>query len=592
MPLPTTLQFYRKKQNVEHLFSERPQNLESFYDAMEEAVLSVEHRLRILEQEFCCGGTVEAEIKQWLPHLDAVMADVKTQELFCKPQIQDLISQYEKSLGDPTMDIWFNREAIAKVVELIDKIIGCLRKGFTNIIEAIMTMLEFLKKYCQSFSQTDGDIYLETATNYEKQRRDYANAITLNLTDIHDMADLFESSQGKRIYQFGSVPKKIAERCECEYVPFLVMFPAACENVRNACTGIRMWLQADKGYPTFIQNNIADLEIKRDELSKAHREMQLKFSNLDHKIKLLKRDIGECDSDLRRLENREASLRTQEREIIEEIRETKLDIEIKEMRKVELKKMISLTQKEKDTLEQLIADLESLSHKKPSLNRKMAEVQKKLSFVNSRRDDKENYEEKLRDCKIERKSMKSEIKTMETELQRRETNITKLKEIHKYKTNPEILKKIFHNMPLITKHVTGYKKKGKVIDKLEKATQIVAANIEQDWMKLYRNLPFFPPRGEQNLQNDIDEIWKNFMRENSQTQAKHILTRWRRLHNRASIDNLKEALILIKRKDVIDRMIEEFNRLSRLQKQGRPTPSPYKTERTSRHAKRLLPVMT
>ena len=45
-----------------------------------------------------------------------------------------------------------------------------------------------------------------------------------------------------------------------------------------------------------------------------------------------------------------------------------------------------------------------------------------------------------------------------------------------------------------------------VSDALERAFDIVAENIGSDWSRLYRTLAFFPTRGRDNLDADINDI--------------------------------------------------------------------------------------
>lgn len=97
-----------------------------------------------------------------------------------------------------------------------------------------------------------------------------------------------------------------------------------------------------------------------------------------------------------------------------------------------------------------------------------------------------------------------------------------------------------------------------VSDKLEKATRVTAINIDKDWIPLYRALPFHPPRGEENLRQDIEDISNTFLRDTVEVHAKQALYRWRRVHTRASVDDLKKTLVAIKRKEIADKVDEEL----------------------------------
>jgi hypothetical protein len=67
-------------------------------------------------------------------------------------------------------------------------------------------------------------------------------------------------------------------------------------------------------------------------------------------------------------------------------------------------------------------------------------------------------------------------------------------------------------------------------------------------------LPFHPPRGEENLRVDIDDIITTCMRENQEFQAKQALLRWRRVHTRATIDNLTKTLMYMRRRDIVEKI--------------------------------------
>lgn len=99
-------------------------------------------------------------------------------------------------------------------------------------------------------------------------------------------------------------------------------------------------------------------------------------------------------------------------------------------------------------------------------------------------------------------------------------------------------------------------------DDLEKAIGIASHYIGKDWIKLYFSLPFIPSRGQQNLTQDLDDINKKYLRASLEEQAKLSLQRWRRLHIRATVQDLKLTLEKIGRKQIIDRIDERLKRRS------------------------------
>lgn len=564
MPLQTGLAFHRKRQTLENLTLERPQNLQSFYEAVEDALKKIENHLRYVELEYYgVERSPDEEIKAWLPALTTVMGHAKTGILVSKQQLKDVFDLYDRSIGDPTMIVKLDKEAVQTTLEVISKVELYIRHKFENIINGILLVTSYMKKYCLSFSGISGDVYLETATNYEKQRRELADAIQINLDDIPVMMDKFEND-GIRLTELGSVPRRIAERLECGHVPFLVMFAGACENIRNACIGVRKWIQADDGYSTFIQFDITDLEKKKETDSKLLRDLQVKVSHLDHRLKVCKREIQECVGELKRVAAKEKSLKKHEEQLKTDLREIVMELEMKERQREDtLHESSVLTHKEREQLEKLTSEIEHMRLKKPVLERKADDLKRKLDFMKFRRELKSKRETQLQEVKEELREAKRELRRTESECERLERNIIKLREIHRFKTSPEVLKKLFYNMPLTHKGTGaggGKKKKGVVIDKLEKATRVTATLIDKDWIPLYRTLPFHPPRGEENLRVDIDDITNTFLRDTLEVHAKQALYRWRRMHTRASVDDLKKALTAIKRKDIADKVDEELSK--------------------------------
>ena len=86
---------------------------------------------------------------------------------------------------------------------------------------------------------------------------------------------------------------------------------------------------------------------------------------------------------------------------------------------------------------------------------------------------------------------------------------------------------------------------------LDKACERVVRHIDEDWMQLYRNLPFFPKRGAHVIESDISSITAEGARGPKSDVIRVALNRWRRHHTRARVDDLKQGLKAIKRNDVL-----------------------------------------
>ena len=460
MPPATGLQFYRKRQSIDHLSLERPQSLQIFRECITKALISVESRIELLQQSYYGHDkNIEQEIKRWLPTLNVVMRQARVSFLLNKSALKDTFAMYERAKGDPTLKVDFDKEAIKTVMECIDRVVQYLKTGFGDIIKDMRALADYMTKYCLSFSDIDGDAYLDTAFNYERQRHEFLKGIKFNIDDITDMAEKFETT-GLRVADLGFVARDLAEKNECVHTPFLVIIPQAFENLKNALNDMRKWVKADEGYADFINFDIIDLEKRKEVQEKKVRDVQVKCSNCDHKIKTLQRELGDCIDDVNRFHNREKALKVEKQDLINENKDVLFDLDIKQFRKDELKPMLEeLNRSELEKYKQLEREIAVLSEKRPTIDKKLDDINKKLKIIQDRKEGKSRKEKQLSEARAEARTTKKEWRRTEVELERIDACLSRLKEIHRYKTTPEILKKIFHNMPLTARHVVNKGKK-------------------------------------------------------------------------------------------------------------------------------------
>ncbi|XP_053373052.1 uncharacterized protein LOC123530850 [Mercenaria mercenaria] len=560
MPPATGLQFYRKRQTIDQLALERPQSLPIFRTCVLKALVAVDRRIDLLQQSYYGPeNDIEQEIKRWLGPLSKVLKESKISFFLCKTQLDDAVQKFRRSEGDPTMVVDFDKEAIRTVIDIVERVTQYLKTGFADIIKDLKLIGDYMWKYCLSFSSAEGDLYLDTAVNYERQRKEFSQAINFNLDDITNMAEQFET-KGMRTQELGFVARDLAERCKATHAPFLVIIPQAFENLRHAVAGMRKWIEADDGYSDFIKCDIDEMEIKRDNQEKLVRDMQIKCSNCDHKLKTAKRHLVDITAEVKSFKNREVLLSKERDELIAENKDVLVDLDIKVFRKEEMKKRLeTLSDFELEKFKQLDGEIQELSEKRPVIEKKLHDLNKKLDLIRDRKDTMTKREKEVGETYAEVKKIKKEFRKCEVELGRLDGNLSRLKEIYRYKTTPEILKKIFHGMPLTARHVVN-KGKRPIMDKLERCCKITASKIDTDWTRLYRALPFHPARGEQTILKDVDEIGKEYMRHIPDEMCRQSLWRWRRMHTRASVEDLKKALLSIKRKDIVEAIDEDIVR--------------------------------
>lgn len=383
----TGLQFYRKKQTIEELAFERPQSLHVFRTCVSNALFEIDHRIDILEQSYFGPDIdIDKEIKRWLYPLSKVLRENKISRFVCRTQLDGAIQKFWNSEGDPTMMVEFDKDATRIVIRIIDRVIEYLKTGFADIIKQLKLIAVYMHKYCLSFSSTKGNIYLDTAVNYERQRNELLEAVSFNLDDIYNMAEQFEAN-GIRLEELGVVARELAERCSATKVPFLVIIPQSFQNLRHAISAMRKWLEADGGYADFIKLDINELEMKRDVHEKLIRNMQIKCSNCDHKFKTAERHLGDIAVEVKRFQNRETLLIKEKEDTIAINKSLLSDLDIKVFRKEDMEhKLDALSNFELETYKLLDCEIEELSEKQTNYERKLNDITKKLDMIRERKE--------------------------------------------------------------------------------------------------------------------------------------------------------------------------------------------------------------
>ncbi|XP_064648029.1 uncharacterized protein LOC135500466 [Lineus longissimus] len=545
MPV-TTLSFFRKRQTLEHLERERPKSLAAVRQALHQATDAVEFELDQVERIFYGNAHPEKEIRKWVPVIFNVMKTTDMTEI--KLMLQ--FSQMLEKAKEPSRKFQLEPNSIEILNECITKIRTSTPDMFYNVMAAIQRIHTYLHKYCLSFcSLKRNDPYLETAQHYELNRRELSETISTMTAGVVELMTNFKTT-GLDMASFSLNTKEMARRCDCATIPFVLLFPESCEKIRVACKAIRRWLEADEQYPSFIKNDVNDLEKKQTFHSRLVRESQEKIFQLEYRLRHIKKELCETEGELDKLMKRNASLQDHEAQVLAEYSSMKLEMEIKDVRRAELRSRASHMRPAdyNEANDRLINETNALKERMNATYKAVENIQLKMKWIEERKEKVQAVKERMGCVKADLKHLRSENRKFEMELERLNDCLSYLKRVHLLKTSPDVLKKIFHNLPLISNSEQFAKQK---TDVLERASRVTSRLIDQDWKKLYRALPFVPHRGEEMLHNDIDQIDKSFVRGNNQELALECLRRWRRVHNRSNLEDLKQALHLVGRPDVL-----------------------------------------
>ncbi|XP_013392194.2 uncharacterized protein LOC106160203 [Lingula anatina] len=546
-PATATLQFSRKSQTLEELDKERPKSLEAVREILREATTDVETKLSLIEVSLIGRGVTYADfIRPYVAPIVSLMKSLEIYEIYNKKQIEEIIHQGIET-GEAVKESDLPGYHMLK--ECYHKIKEYLPGAFTAIFLEIEKILENLDKYCRSFSKAEEREYMDTPSHYEMKRQELWKLIRVNLDDVKDMIGRYQED-GVDIKMFGIHARDIGRGCECERLPFLLMFPQTCVNVRNACKGIRQWLKADEEYPSYIKDDIIDMEKKIEHKTREERESQMRSSQLEYKMRHVQQECSVLESELKKLIAREMAFNQDARKLEREINKLELEIGTLEQEKVMSSKGLIKSSHPPEALSRKIHDLKEKHH---GLATKHSHVQAKIMLVEKKREMLRESNANASALRSASRKARTEHTNVEHELHTMNERLEELKQIYLYKTSHETPKKIFYGLPLAPK--TTVKTTGKKNhDPLNRAVKIVAHYIEKDWMKLYRKLPFHPVRGTEMLEQDLDDIFQKSARNTVKELSHEALAKWRRLHTRATLEELKGALVELKRKDVLEHL--------------------------------------
>ncbi|CAH1788400.1 unnamed protein product [Owenia fusiformis] len=571
MPGPTTaaLPFMRKTQKIKNLETERPKSLDHFRNIVEEAMTVVEQQVQELERAYY-GNTmnIEEEISRFVPHIQAVLAQTRVPSI---PQISAVEKVIHRAL-DPqwNIDSPVDKTSFSQFRECYNKIREYVPKKFSYILDNMNKILELMNKYCDSFytgtmERRKVSRQLETAFHYESKRRDFYKACKINLDDVLVKSDRFFVEGGIHIMNFTLNATDLARKCNCLTLPFLLLFPECCERIRNTIAGIKKWIIEDATYASFIESDIVNAESKKAPLLKQLRDKQIKTGQVEQRLKALYRECDSLEVEIKQLRKRELQFIDEEIVLEKEVRLAKYDLTTKEEERDGHKKAKEVFEPHvfEAELAKLASEVVGFREVYWDVEKRYNDLKKKQEWLYEKKTRLQTNKQLIKELTEELKRCKQDNIKIQIDIVVIKETLNMLQHILACKNSGTAVKKLFHNMPVIAKRPMELKKlKGPVAaslpperkDPLDVAITKVTKTIEGDWQKLYRFLPFYPPRGEETIQGDIDDILTKHFTTPLKEQAKQSLLRWKRMNSKANVIDLRTALQEIRRHDVVKSM--------------------------------------
>ncbi|CAF2736760.1 unnamed protein product [Rotaria sp. Silwood2] len=409
-------------------------------------------------------------------------------------------------------------------------------------------LIHFGRQYLLNISIRDE--YLETAYTYEKSRWLHMFEVNKSLKVLREMPQRVEDTKGVVLSALSKETQDLALRCDCTSLSYVFILPECYYEARQTLNSLRIWLSEDTKYNDFIQTSLKLLEEKYLEAKKAFEINKSQLSQIErraesHRFQLNKLE-QENEINEKKYEEFETRLNVKEREYISK----RLTYEVYEE---QLNKYLPKSNETQDNIdnhlviERFQQDLKQLSKELPKLKSQVDAIQTRINYFKQRKDE-------LIEMRNESKRLEHEIQLALEDKILKENYFNRIqncrdiiRNIYKCRKTNDLPQKIFYDLPVHIKHDGDTED-----DDLFRAIRIVSRYIGRDWSRFYWQLPFYPTRGQEEMSKDIKHIDEKYHRGDVfQDQAMDALTKWRRFHTRAKVDDLIHGLEKIRRFDII-----------------------------------------
>lgn len=454
----TGLAFYRKNQTLNDLLNERPQSLESLRKSLETAIQGINNQISSAEREFNGGRSHQDVIRKVTKASRGIMKSLELTYLNSSQQIMKIV---ERTL-EPSEVFQFDMEAVETVKDYHRKLIELFPEIIEPLAVQIKQVLKLVQTYCLSFSpikrlEKSTNPGLETCVHYELKRIELEKAISEKISNIGQMMTAFNSDTGVLPESFGMSSNELARACDCGDITYTLIFPEACSNMRNACQGLKKWLEEDELYVTYIKNDLVSYDNMKVEAENQlrgakHQEALAKFGR-----KMCRKEIDDLENEMSKIAKREQKLLKQIDQIEKDTRVTYIELATKE---AELKKfkldalaITDMTEEEydegvkkiADCIAKLRSDIPENRHKIESIRSQQKEVFDRRTLLNNKKKELAEHEKNI----IKAKGM-----VFEANEEKKQVNeaFTILKDIHQKKSSPGVTKKIHNELPVLPRH--------------------------------------------------------------------------------------------------------------------------------------------
>jgi hypothetical protein len=280
---------------------------------------------------------------------------------------------------------------------------------------------------------------------YEEKRQDYISFIRRAIRNLKRLAETFddETDNGIAIRHLSDDSQKLSRRCDCSLIQAALIIPEHSSQLNRCLEYLAIWLDYDKSYIEYVQNDMKLVEREKKRLSQAKNSAEMLYNQLIYRVQLFKQSMDGQEKELKDMLKRMGS------SLLEDYDEFDGSF----VSSVNKKPQNDFHYEHLDCanmLEAVCLDLGELEIEIMKQNRLVSNSKTKMSLVEEKFKNLVYSKAALNKINSQLYSMYQEKCIKQIEIDILENSYLKLKEIYMCKLNSDTVEKIYYNMDLPT----------------------------------------------------------------------------------------------------------------------------------------------
>lgn len=455
---------------------------------------------------------------------------------------------------------------IRQIREFYDKTWQAIPGELTSVIERIELILKYLQQYCPPMYNSSTDPHIQIAKDYELKFKSRTADIKKYIKHVLDLHGNFQKGM-MYLDDMSANTRELAMKLEAEDCPFVFAFYEACECLREAMRSEQDWLVVANEYTYFLESEINDLQSSKDSLQQKVLKKQDQYNKDNYRLTTLHQELDIQQRQQASLQSKEMELVVRDEALAAQVAERKLDFDIKEFRLAELKR----TTNPKTATLAAVDALNRLTDEVKVEGKELMDIEKERNLIKLKICQLVEKQQQYHSMTLEYEKLNKRVKVLNRSYLATHKEFTKVSHtidhvryMIQYLDTPDTAQKVFLNLPrrkeaLEVSRSHGINLQATPDDTLDRVFTLLSQTLGSKWIDMYRELPFFPPRGCRTIEQDIVSIQSECMRDSVSKEVRKSLERWRRFHTRAKASDLLPVIKQLGENDLLEAIDKVVN---------------------------------